>query len=186
VTFRLAGTLPKPLLEQMEQEREQLADKATVSRQAMSSVDIARLRELHTERIEAYLDAGHGECWLRRRDIAQLVAGAITHFADSRYTLHAWTVMPNHVHVVFTPLGPHSLTSILHSWKGFTGSIANQMLGRKGKPFWQRESYDRLVRNEREFHVLCEYTVANPVTARLCEHPEDWPYGSAAARDSEA
>jgi putative DNA methylase len=51
-------------------------------------------------RIEEYLDAGHGACWLRRPEIAALVEGALRYFDGQRYRLLAWCVMPNHVHTL--------------------------------------------------------------------------------------
>ncbi|MCL4219452.1 MAG: hypothetical protein KJ052_20925, partial [Candidatus Hydrogenedentes bacterium] len=46
----------------------------------------------------------------------------------------------------------------------------------KGEPFWQRESYDHLVRDDVDFARVCEYTIQNPVMAGLCEKAADWPF----------
>ena len=54
------------------------------------------------QELEEYLDKGHGECYLRRPELADLVEGAFRCFHNVRYELHAWVVMPNHVHVLFT------------------------------------------------------------------------------------
>lgn len=178
VTFRLAGTLPKTVLDEFETEREALADRAEKSGRKLSVVEENRLRELYSENIDAYLDAGHGDCWLGRPEVAPLVAESLQHFAGERYDLHAWTIMPNHVHVVLTPFEQHTLSEVLHSWKSYTGTKANAILGRSGGSLWQRESYDHLVRNEEEFTRVCEYTVQNPVTAGLCKQVEDWRFGS--------
>ncbi len=179
VTFRLAGTLPKRVLDGFEAERAETARQADQAGRPVTRAEERRLREVYSEKIEAYLDAGRGDCWLRQDEIAALVADALQHFSGQRYELHAWTIMPNHVHVVMTPLESHSLSAILHRWKSYTGTKCNQLLKRGGQPFWQRESYDHLVRDEREFHRVCEYTINNPVVAGLCEEPEQWPYGSA-------
>jgi putative DNA methylase len=53
-------------------------------------------------------------------------------------------------------------------------------LGRTGEPFWQDESHDRWVRNEREFNRIVAYIEENPVSAGLATPPEDWPWSSAA------
>ncbi len=179
VTFRLAGTLPKTVLDKSAAERAELADRAENSGRKLSAAENNRLRKLYSEKIDAYLDAGHGECWLARPEVAHLVAESLEYFAGERYDLHAWTIMPNHVHVVLTPLGNHSLSGILHSWKSYTGTKANELLRRRGQSFWQRESYDHLVRDEKEFYRVCEYTVQNPVTAGLCKSAEAWSLGSA-------
>lgn len=107
------------------------------------------------------------------------MANALAHFVGQRYELHAWTIMPNHVHVVVTPLRNHTLSDILQSWKSYTATKANRLLDRAGQSFWQRESYDHLVRDEKELERVCTYTINNPVRAGLCERAEDWRFGSA-------
>ncbi|MGE5645668.1 MAG: transposase [Acidobacteriota bacterium] len=93
------------------------------------------------------------------------------------YRLHAWVVMANHVHVLLTP---RVTASKLHqSVKGFTARQANELLGRTGEQFWQRESYDRWVRNEQEFQRIVGYIERNPVTAGLVARVEDYRWSSA-------
>ena len=53
------------------------------------------------------------------------------------------------------------------------------MLGHTGQPFWQDESYDRLVRDEAEFQRITRYIEMNPVKAGLAAKPEDFPWSSA-------
>jgi REP element-mobilizing transposase RayT len=118
---------------------------------------------------------------LKRPEIAEIVEGALGHFQGNRYDLHAWVVMPNHVHAVLTPFEGHSVSDILHSWKSFTASAINRSLGRSGK-LWQHESFDHLVRNHDSLIRFITYTENNPVAAGLCQHPEDWPFSSARFR----
>ncbi|MGH7972342.1 MAG: REP-associated tyrosine transposase, partial [Limisphaerales bacterium] len=135
----------------------------------------------YASRVDKYLDEGHGRCYLRQKDCADLVAGALLYFDRQRYELRAWVIMPNHVHAVVWPLLPHTLSEILHAWKSFTSHRVQAMLPEKVVPFWQDESYDHLIRDEDELHRLCHYTVANPVSAGLCARPEDWVWSSAHA-----
>lgn len=165
-------------MERFEIERQQLQRRAELKGK-LTKEDQQRLDELQSQRIEDYLDAGHGECWLKRPVVARLVKNALLHFEDSRYQLHEWVVMPNHVHAVVRPTGTHTLSSILHSWKSFTANEANKTIERVGHEFWQRESYDHLIRDDEEFSRLRHYVRNNPVKAGLCQRPEDWPYGSA-------
>jgi REP element-mobilizing transposase RayT len=65
-------------------------------------------------RIEEYLDAGHGACWLHRADIAALVEGALLHFDQQRYRLLAWCIMPNHVHALIETMEGFPLPDVLH------------------------------------------------------------------------
>ena len=117
--------------------------------------------------------------WLSDTRVARQVAEAIR-TGESRkqfYQLQAWVVMPNHVHVLILPRV--ALAQITHWIKGKTAREANLLLGRTGEPFWQEESYDRWVRNEREFHRIVAYVEENPVSAGLAAAPEDWPWSSA-------
>ncbi len=181
VTFRLADSLAQTVLDAYRTEREQLSAEVKEKGGKIRSEDAARLRQLYSERIESYLDAGKGECWLARPEIARLVAAALRHFDDERYGLLAWCVMPNHVHAVLQPMGDHSLESILHSWKSFTANEINKALGRSGE-VWQAESYDHLVRDRDDLNEQIEYALNNPVKAGLLE----WEWvGSASDRQGE-
>jgi REP element-mobilizing transposase RayT len=138
-------------------------------------VDPARL----LERFEPPLRLG--SCWLGQPEIANLVQNAFLHFNKQRYELVAWCVMPNHVHVVFTPFAGYGPSTILNSWKGFTGKKANEILKRHG-PFWERESFDHLIRTAEDVERFAKYVEDNPVEAGLCSSAEDWPYSSAGVR----
>jgi REP element-mobilizing transposase RayT len=108
---------------------------------------------------------------MRRFEIATLVAAALKLFDGERYHLSAWCVMPNHVHVVLRPFVSWKLPAILHSWKSFTAKRANELLGRSGT-FWQREYYDHLVRNSKEYIRVVNYVTENPIRAGL----KDWEW----------
>ena len=122
-----------------------------------------------------------GSCLLKDPKAASIVEDALLHFQGERYALSAWCVMPNHVHAVVTPFSGFSLPEILHSWKSFSAHEINGLLGSSG-PVWERESFDHLVRNEKAFDKFASYTENNPVTAGLCELPEDWAFSSARLR----
>jgi putative DNA methylase len=158
VTFRLADSLPQTVLQQWSNEK---------------ASDAA-----FRKRLEKFLDAGHGECWLRLPHVARIVREAIFHFAGVRYELIAWVIMPNHVHLLIRPLQGNHLPEILHSIKSFTAQNANKILGRSGT-FWQRESFDRYTRNARHFAAVVRYIENNPVKAGLCGAAEDWEFSSA-------
>ena len=69
----------------------------------------------------------------------------------------------------------YALPRILHSLKGYTAKKANQVLGREGQ-FWQRESYDHIVRDRDEQLRIRRYILNNPVRAGLVDHWTEWPY----------
>ena len=169
VTFRLADSVPLEVLERWRKKREQLAVRSAP--RELTEHELRRLAELHGERVENYLDAGCGACVLRDPRAAEIVAKAIRHFEGDRYTLLAWCVMPNHVHVVFSPKPGFELESILHSWKSFTATMINRALVREGV-LWQAESFDHLIRDADELSRAIEYVLKNPERAGL----GDWPW----------
>jgi REP element-mobilizing transposase RayT len=81
--------------------------------------------------------------------------------------------MPNHVHVVVQPRDLFGLAWILHSWKSYSGQMANRLLGRRGA-FWQREYYDHLIRDGEELGKAIRYTAENPVEAGLADWRWVW------------
>ncbi len=170
VNFRLGDSLPKHVLEDWRREREAL-ERALEMRGELSEVEQKRLRDLHADKVERYLDTGHGACWMKQPRIAELIAGILTHFDGERYHLLAWCVMPNHVHAVFTPLPGHDLPDIVGGWKSLSAKRANAMLGRTGT-FWQTESYDHLVRDAGDLAHAIKYALENPEEAGL----KNWPW----------
>jgi putative transposase len=119
-----------------------------------------------------------GSCLLFRPDVAEIVQSAVRFFEAKRYELLAWCVMPNHVHVVFAPLPPYQPNQILHSWKSYTSHAIAKLLLRSGA-FWERESFDHLVRNVQSLERFVRYTEDNPVAAALCQSASKWDYSSA-------
>jgi REP element-mobilizing transposase RayT len=95
-----------------------------------------------------------------------------------KYLLSAWVVMPNHVHLITTPLPGKRLASIMQSLKSFTANEANKILKRTGT-FWMPDYFDRYIRNGRHFSAAVAYVETNPVKAGLCSRAEDWPFSSA-------
>ncbi|HUI06774.1 MAG TPA: transposase [Verrucomicrobiae bacterium] len=76
--------------------------------------------------------------------------------------------MPNHVHVLMTPLPGNEPSAILYSWKSYTANQINRLLGQSG-PVWQRESFDHIVRNEEALLRFEQYIRDNPRSACLKE-----------------
>ena len=146
VTWRLAGTTP-PLT----RDRGWLAEDAEVHR-------------------------APGPRWLSDKRMAAIVQEAIVFGGRARYSLHAWVIMPNHVHVLFTPM--EDISKSMQWLKWTTARRCNLILRRQGA-FWQQESYDHWVRDEREFGKIVDYIECNPVAAGLVEQAEDWEWSSA-------
>ncbi len=182
VTFRLVNSIPAHVMHHLLTEAKE------------TDIIVGQIRNLEERKQRAYLEqrrlfgkwdkALHtpeaGPTWLQHSEVAALVAASI-HFRDSKsYELEAFCIMPNHLHLVFTPLRKddgtyHALSTIMHSLKLYTGRQANDILKREGQ-FWQHESYDHVIRDEAERKRIINYTINNPVKAGLVDHWEEWPW----------
>jgi putative transposase len=156
VVFRLADSLPHDVV------------------RSLALLDLPTRRK----RVDLLLDKSHGELILRAPEAASIVCDALRYFDNERYFLHAWCVMPNHVHVAFEPVDPHQLGAIVGSWKSFTAKAINRALDRSGR-LWAPDYYDRYIRDEAHYLATVGYIEGNPVKARLCAAAADWPYSSA-------
>jgi putative transposase len=162
ITFRLADSIPPKLKHEwlqilsMEDEREKF------------------------RRVEQALDRGEGACCLRNHQVAKLVEENLLFHHGHSYRLLAWVIMPNHVHVLadmFKPLG-----TVVKSWKAYTARYANEILGAHGRSFWQRDYFDRYIRDNDQFRRVIHYIEANPVKARLVRESREWSWSSAKFR----
>lgn len=178
LTYRLAGSIPMSVLKAMQKDSE--TELKTARRDFKGEAFRTKLREIQARwfgRYDQWLhDSPNGPYWLREPDIANLVVESLHECAEKYFHLYAYAIMPNHVHVL---LKHHeharSLCDILQSHKGFTGSAANKLLGRKGQ-FWHRETYDHVVRNQTSFNRITRYILNNPVKAKLVGQWETWPF----------
>jgi putative transposase len=157
VTFRLAGSVPRNVSGPPEWQQQ-------VDRGPMPVEDVV----------------GSGPRWLANPQVASIVAEALQYRHGRQVDLLAFCIMPNHVHLVCTPLADGNgsvwaLSRVLHSLKGRTAREANRILGRKG-PFWQRESYDHVVRDADELERIVRYVMGNPVKAGLVAEADAWPW----------
>ncbi len=152
--------------------------------QARSS-DWEELLETHDEEsqqrtIVRLLDQSHGECYRRNPEIADMFQENLWHHDGIKYRLHAWVIMPNHMHLLVeiwqVPTG-----KIIHSWKSYTSNQANKLLNRKGQ-FWERDFFDRYIRDDEHYNRAVRYIEQNPVKAGLVSDPRDWRWSSARFR----
>jgi REP element-mobilizing transposase RayT len=166
VTFRLADALPRGVVASWQRE--------LASRPAEERPRLLRARS------DAYEDAGAGSCVLRRDDCARAVADQLRRGDGVGYHIAAWVVMPNHVHVLVGPVGTGrvELTRATRAWKGASARAINLQLGRTGA-LWQRESFDRWIRDDAHFRTVAAYIAQNPVKAGLCRRAEDWRWSHA-------
>ena len=139
-------------------------------------------------------------CFHRRPllDGAALRDRYINHLDRSRnllhFRLHAWVIMPDHVHLIVLPV-QGAISPVLRGLKqGFSRQILTEwreaddprlsLVATSGSQcrFWQRGGgYDRNIRSPDELRRHTEYIHTNPVRRGLVERPEDWKWSSCAA-----
>jgi REP element-mobilizing transposase RayT len=174
VTIRLHGSLPREVIARLHEERIRNERAITGGVRPMTGVEDTTLRAHMESRYDEALHTDQSVAFLSDSSVAELVARTLDFFHGERYRLYAWAIMPNHVHIVVAPIEPHTLATILHSWKSYSSNRANEILGRTG-PFWHREYYDRIVRDERDLANTIDYVLANPRKAGL----KNWRWTSA-------
>ncbi len=163
VTFRLADSIPSRLRDQWQNEREAWLK---VHPEPWSIETDREYHQRFSGAIEGWLDAGHGSCLLRRPECAEIVAETLRHFEGERVVMISSVVMPNHVHALFVQNPEWPLEKLTQSWKRFTARQINKLLDRTGN-FWQRDYFDRLVRDEKHFANCVRYIRRNPEKAKL-------------------
>ncbi len=167
VTFRLADSLPQSVLSQIEHdiEMEKPAD-------ASRSLRI---------KVEEYLDSGIGECILGQPEVAAIVEETILNEHGKTCRVDAWSIMPNHAHILLKPNNGVSLSTIVKTIKSVSSHRINKLLGRSGS-VWQPDYFDRYIRDADHYAKTLAYIENNPVKAGLCSEPSEWPFSSAGTR----
>jgi inosine/xanthosine triphosphate pyrophosphatase family protein/REP element-mobilizing transposase RayT len=109
-----------------------------------------------------------------------IVLDACCHWHNQRAIIKLVTVMPDHVHLILTPLkqpngSPYELATLLHSIKSFSAHAINKARDTQG-PLWQDESFDRIVRDEQEYGNIERYILHNPVEAGFATTAWEYPF----------
>ena len=158
VTFRLADSLPQTKLAELAAfKTEWLKEHPQPWDEKVKS----EYNYLIGERIDEWLDAGYGGCALKDPEVRRIVTDAFLFFNEKRYILHTLVVMPNHVHVLLTPAEGYDVITTIGNIKSFTATKINKLLGKSGD-FWQRNSFDRMLRCADDFQAKMDYIIHNP------------------------
>ncbi len=175
LTFRIADSLPAEVLRRWDREQRDWLQRNGFDIRSndpipeWDKVPVAFQREFLKYRQSCWhghLDSCHGECLLRQRDLAQIVAKSLKHFDGDRYELDCFVVMPNHVHLLAQFHAPTTCRGQSESWLHYTAAQINKRIGRKGT-FWQSEPFDHLVRSVDQFEYLQRYIAENGPKACL-------------------
>ncbi len=188
VTFRLEGSLPQEAIDRLKQEGEQAERRLKVMFQGKTLAEEKnKLSKKMFTRYDDLLASSKGVRWLADEVVAKVVQNEIHALHPGTYHLIAYCIMPNHVHLLvdFRDIpepaslkeGKHytALSKAMKLLKGRTGYACRKLVGGSG-PFWQHESYDHVVRDQREFENIISYILNNPVKAGLVKDWQAWPY----------
>jgi putative transposase len=132
-------------------------------------------------KLETWLDRGHGECWLARAKVAQVVEQVLREGDGTDFGLRAWVLMPNHIHLV-VDVWTLPLSGLIKKWKGRSAQMANEVIRRAGR-FWQQDYYDTVIRDSGHLSRAIRYAEQNPVKAGLVLDSKSWGWGSAGLRN---
>ena len=97
---------------------------------------------------------------------ARLMLATIDHYEETGYKLHAFVIMPDHLHLLITPVG--SIEKSLQLIKGGFSFRAKKELEWNGE-IWQTGFTDHRIRDEEDWHRHLEYIRTNPIEAKLAE-----------------
>ncbi len=162
VTFRLADALPHQLLKKWESERRH-----------GSLFTLSHGLQRSNTNITGYSPAPSNDGSTQAMApvscdnmLGKIVAETLLHFDGIRFTMISFVVMPNHVHSLFVQNPDWPLENLIGSWKRFSAGAINKLISRSGQ-FWQRDYFDRLVRDEKHFANCVRYIRRNSKKARL-------------------
>lgn len=163
ISIHLMDSVPSAVIESWKQE--------------LDTTNSERDKILLQRRIERYADQGYGGAFLKHGRLAKMVQETLLKDDGKKYRLSSWVVMPNHVHMLVTRFENYLLSDIMQSFKSITSHKANKILRRSGQ-FWMPDYFDRYIRNAKHYKKTVEYIENNPVKARLCASPEEYPFSS--------
>jgi REP element-mobilizing transposase RayT len=113
--------------------------------------------------------------WILPDWARDIVLGCCRHDHDIKYDLHAAVVMPDHVHLIYTPLTDLqrqlvvSLAEIMKAIKGSSAHAINRQLERHGT-VWQEESFDHVLRSSESLDEKITYVLENPMCRGLVKN----------------
>ena len=175
ITFRTADSLPRSVLLQWNAELRDWLNRAGIpigTEEPLPNIEslpfsLQKTFQKYRDQLWHWqLDSCHGECLLRRRELAEIVMKSLLHFNGTRYELASAIVMPNHVHLIAQFNVPVTCRKQCTSWLHFSAHEINHVLNRTGE-FWQSEPFDHLVRSEKQFFYLLRYIAENGKKAQL-------------------
>jgi REP element-mobilizing transposase RayT len=181
ITWRLKFTLPKNVVWKMAAEKDAFEKKISTLSEDYQNMQRYQFSKKQFDKYDEMLGKNPNfPQLLIRSEIALIIQNSFKYLDGNKYCLHAYCIMSNHVHLLLTPFvetgqEKQSVINITKSLKRFTAREINKLLGQEGS-LWSQESYDHLVRNDKEFFRIGFYIINNPVKAGLVTDWKEWKY----------
>ncbi|AQG80816.1 REP-associated tyrosine transposase [Spirosoma montaniterrae] len=179
ITYRLFNTLPYTVLQGLKHEHASFLKIQQLKSPDLNEKELQSTWEgRYFQRVDAFIDQNsESKQWLSETAVAQIVEESIRYRNGKHFALHAYCVMPNHVHLLVTnEQTDMPFHRVLGSMKANSAKAINLHLNRVGQPVWATESYDHVVRNGKSFERIISYIIHNPVKAGLVMKWQDWPH----------
>ena len=190
VTFRLSNSLPNAVYNKIVAEYTKALKAPQTSEDSVANDILIKTYNKYFHQIDSLLDQ-ETKGLLQKEEIAKIISDRLDLFDGKYYNLIAYSIMPNHVHVLLDfglqvinedglvanekPNHYVQLDQVMRLIKGDTSFMINKKLNRSGQ-LWAKDSYDRLVRDLKEREHVIRYILDNPVKARLVNGWKEWPY----------
>jgi putative transposase len=191
ITFRLYDSLPHSIIQTLQNEREEQFLQLKTRKLAYEDevVAMTSIKREYWKKVDDALDKIQtGPHYLKDEKIASLIIKKLRQYDNTLYYLDAYCIMSNHIHVLldfsvqlpanfmdFNEQNYVQLHQVMKLIKGGTAYEANKILNRKGK-FWEDESFDTYIRNDKHRTNVIHYILNNPVKIGICKFWDEYPF----------
>ncbi|MCK9212316.1 MAG: transposase, partial [Ignavibacteriaceae bacterium] len=170
ITYRLFGSMPNAILSEL--------NKIYISEMKidLNKLVLVKLENILNKYEELLNTNSYLPRYLSDERIAKICQSTIHYYDENQYKIICYCIMPNHIHLIFKLIPNNKgIAKIMQSIKRTSASESNKVLDREGI-FWQAESFDRLIRDDKELYFTINYVLENPVKAGLIDAWEKWKY----------
>ena len=165
ITFRVKDSIPLKKLLQLKIKY----DKLRTTQKSKSDINNNYFYEY-----DSLLNDFKTSNYLDNQNLSDIVKMGLHKYDGKEYKLFCYSIMPNHVHLLFHLLeNARSISKVMQAIKRVSAYKINVVLKRKGS-FWQSESYDHILRDEDDLLNLITYTLLNPVKAGIIKNWKDY------------
>jgi carbamoyl-phosphate synthase large subunit len=169
VTMHLRDALPEHVQEEGAAEHERI--QSMVAAGTIGESERKQFGKMLEDWFDRFLDAGDGSAPFINDDLAKLVDDSLRQFDAARYRLHAWVVMPNHIHAVIEPAEGFRLAEVLQLWRQSIDKKVG-LARRHEEPLWEPEFYSSRILSQEDYERYVSEVLDDPAEGGL----QGWPW----------